>query len=560
MPEENDIHQRFIEGMKGRANEFLDSGGENDGSAADDAINSGKQAMRTGRDAIRNGKRAMQAGKKVGEAGRGAIRMGSKAAASAAKAGGRQAAAVVANVAGAKVKVGAAGVITAVILALVLIFTLMSVPNAIFETAQDMVESWETIKYTDEHDGNGFLNVLDFIGTTAKKAGDSLGDAIKGLWNKLTNSKDTDSDNASEDDVNAVTAELTSRLTTIKKALGVNDKYRTRANQVKNGISDQSNRIDNVLYEMIQEKYSGYPSQQHDPTGEEGRIWQGVSITAHIDYLGTDKGTAPFTSKDVVEDLQKICDAASEAATLEELENFKQEFTDTVENEFPQITDDGKNNSEALAYLYLASVQLGGSVEEMKVSDFMKYLGYTGSGKTYFNIGHVERNRWLITGSVPAWEGSFQPQYLMEELKHYQDELIMADIYEDEARESALKDITQEYKDDGAPLTDLIVSLDFPNLNFDNLALKDRHYESHSINNDRDWLTRYTYVYENPDGEQGTLMLQEWDICYGYRSQFPTTRHYRKFYIDYYIQPRTSPEIMSLVGLWDGEFPAAEGG
>ena len=136
----------------------------------------------------------------------------------------------------------------------------------------------------------------------------------------------------------------------------------------------------------------------------------------------------------------------------------------------------------------------------------------------------------------------------------------MADIYEDEARESALKDIIQEYKDDGAPLTDLIVSLDFPNLNFDNLALKDRHYESHSINNDRDWLTRYTYVYENPDGEQGTLMLQEWDICYGYRSQFPTTRHYRKFYIDYYIQPRTSPEIMSLVGLWDGEFPAAEGG
>lgn len=551
-----DMHQRFLQGVQDRANSFLDGGDGRHDTAADDAISSGRQAMKTGRDAIHQGRKAVETGRKVERAGRNAIKMGHKAVSSAAKMGGRRAAAVVANVAGAKVKGGVIAAIIAVVLAIILIFALMSVPNAIFESAQDMMETWDTIKYTDEHEGNGLLNVLDFIGTTAEKAGSSLVNAVKGLWDKLWNSSDaTDGDTAGVNDINATTQELISRLATIKKALGVNDKYRTRANQVSSAVVDEKSAINKALYEMITEMYLGNDSQSHDSSGEVGRMWYQPVIRSHITYLGTDKGSSP-SSQDVIDDLTDICDKAVSAKTLTELKDIKQEFTDTVNDSFPQTTDDGCNNMEAISYLYLASVQQGGSVSEMKMSDFMRYLGYTGSGSTTFNIGHITTSKWQITGSVPAWQGSFKPQYMMEELKHYQDKLILAEAYDDEVKADDYKDVIKQYKEDGAPMIDLIVSLDFPDLNIMSLSYKEHRYESYSTHGGRDWVSEDIYVYENPDGEQGTLTLKEWDVTYNYTSPSPTTKHYRQFYIDYYIKPRSSTEVMSLVGLWDGDFPS----
>lgn len=554
--DENDIHQQFLNGMKERANSFMDDGGGSDGSTADDVIDSGRQALRTGRDAFRHGKKTAQVGKKVGKAGGNAVRMGAKAASTAAKAGGRSAAAVVANVAGAKVKGGVIAAIVAGFLLLILIFSLMSVPNAIFDTVEDMMESWDTIKYTDEYEGNGLLNVLDFIGTTTgdlvKKAGHALKDAVTGLWDKLTGK---DNDNASPDDINTVSEELIARLSVIKKALGANNKYRTRAKQIVEGISDRNSRINKVLYEMIEKMYQGNSSQEHDSTGEEGRIWYSPIIKSKTTPLGTDKDSYP-TSDDVVDHLQKVCDKAVDAKSIEELEACKEEFNELVNDEFPQITDDGCNNQEALAYEYLASIQLGGSVKEMKISDFMKYMGYTGSGSTTFDIGHITTGKWQIEGTVPAWKGSFKPQYLMEEQKHYQNELVLAEANGENEREAQLKTTVDQYKDDGAPLTDLIVALDFPNLNIESLNVVSATHNTYTTGyKNRDLRTDHKYVFENPDGEDGKLTLLEWDITYNYQSPIASyTRHYRQFTIEYFITPRTSPEVMSLVGLYDGLF------
>lgn len=501
-------------------------------------------AIHMGKDAARTAKQISQFAQSAGKAG-GAVAKGTAAAKGAAAVGGATAASGGATAAaGAGVAAGG-GTVVAVIAGILLAFTLISflyaLPNAVFEPIQNVFETWDETYYADQDGGNRLMTVLRFTGGMLSDAAEGVVSIVQSAWSAITSWFDSEeSSYTNEYDMTVVSQELAERLSIVKKAVAVNDKYLVRANQITSEVSNRYYAVDDYLYQ----KYDWNASKNED------RNWKETIVSYEIVPMGTDKNSSP-SSTSTVNSLESIVKNLRNARTEEDLDAAKSSFMNTLNNGFPSVTSSGQSNMEAISLMYLCSTQLGGSVESMKLSDFMRWLGYTGNGTTTFNIGHIPEQRDAIYGSVPAWNGTFKPQYLMEEQKYYQNELILARCYGDETEISRLEGIVSQYKNSGMPVMDLMVELDYPQLNYRSLGSA-AYREWTSYYRDTTIEHRET-TFVNPSGKAGTLKLHEWE------EYTPTpfgvqVDKYCQFTIQYYVRPRNASSVMSMIGLWSGDF------
>lgn len=541
-PDIQEIGSSFLTDAASGMDRLLgDGGGSGDGSMVDDVSRSAKQAYKAGKNAVKMGKKAAEMSGKISQA---------RVAASAATKTAASAGTKVAAVAGAKPIGIIVAVVTVVLLGFLIVGSLMSLPNAIYESVQ---ETWEEIKYTDADAGNQVMNMIRFIGTSASKLASDVKDAVVNLWNSVWSKRTHDSAEegyANQEDLNIAAQEATARLSIINKAIATNEKYLLRAGQLRTAVNDQQLEIEEHLEKLTDDLY-------HPIANPDGYHWNGIKTfngdKSCIQSLGTDSTSTP-NGKAVRKELEGYIDDIKDATTLTELNDLNQQFTDAVIDSFPISGDDGSANSAAVSLLYLASTQLGGSLENLKTSDYMRYLGYTGSGNTSFNIGHIVPNSTkhthTIYGSVRTWQGTFKPQYLMEEMKHYQSEQMIAEATGKDTRVQELENIIEKYKNSGIPMIDLLIELDFPNLNVDTLSSKlTNHNHRWSGNTEYD---TYTYTYDNPDGDSRIERVDHIVTVY-YEFSSVTTR-YRWYNIYYNIKPRTPDTVMSLVGFWNGSF------
>lgn len=519
-----------------------------------------------------------------------AIRMGKQAAKTAktlAKAAGR---ASVGDFAGAAVEVAKdketmktllmVVLIAALIFSFIMISFLYALPTSIFESITDLYsnasELYDEIVYSNKNEVNWALNVLDCTTQLLRGAGTELSVFLEDLWGWIVEGSDTAEQSMDDGSELAIIAvEAAEKLSVIKKAVAANDKYLMRAVQIYE-------EIDAHRLEIRHYMASQFP--------DDGYALISVSQVGTIKHLGSDtyrnySVSAPYgqAPTQVIERLSHIVTQLRSATTQERADELNAEIDSIIEEEFPMPGAGDTNNQDSLAVLSLLTAQQGGSLSDMKTSDFMKYLGYYDSDNfwdrnTSFDIGGA------ATGSVVDWKGTFKPQYLMEEIKHYQSERTFAEISGDADRITEMDGYIEALEGQGIAFIDLLVKLDYPTLD---LSL------SVPTITESDGVTYKTYD-GGPEG--GQIVVREWSVTSmipnpaypgpdaddtpspspsgpidpggamilaapapsdgpdEIPAEIEVTNYYRSVTIYYRIVPRSVAEVASIVGLWNGPF------
>ncbi len=274
----------------------------------------------------------------------------------------------------------------ALLLAAVILFSLFCTvflfPMALYESVAKLAEEWK-VEYYSGTEGR-FISFLKATGTV-------IWNAIKGQ-----SSGDGDTDLATDSDLAIIDSEGDLNSVYARKIQAAKDKVTARQKQVIDVINRDAagGQISSIMYERFISSYvpEGY---EHDVQYVPGTD-QIQSAVVNI-YDGTQVVALNRTIKDV----------------------------------------------EALQLLCLHTVQKNGDLANIRLSGFMKWLGYNGSDNRHltFVLGDNEGIRY----SMKSWTGGFLPQYL-----------------EDEA---AAQGKTEDYeKLYGAAITDMLIQVDCPNL------------------------------------------------------------------------------------------------
>lgn len=451
--------------------------------------------------------------------------------------------------------------IPVILLAAVMVFFLYALPTAIFESIVSFFdginERWESVKASNAY-GGSFLSTLGGVIVEVSDdlfdaVGDALGSIFSGIWNGIKNvfGADTEgnqteplSQNASELTITA--QEASEKLAIVKKAIAVNKKYMIRAEQIEAALDGNASSIYNS---------SGVSIDKYMETRfcAEDEIWCGTSINANIVALGT-------TDDSVIDDLEDELKAMQNVSNLQELEEAKENFNHSIQAKFPITEASGATNADAVSLMSLLMVQQGGSLQDMKMSDFLKYLGWYENGNpdnVSMDVGYCSSP---FTTSVKSWKGTFKPQYLMEEMKTYKQEKALLESYlksspnsdmasEWEDRIQELDDHIAMYENSGMPLIDLMMYLDF--IDLDDLPTPTTSPSSYG-----DGGTMYTYC--SPDGESKLLYdhYYVWHESLGGKYKV----WYNKVRIEAYIVPRGVDNISYQFGLWNGSLDTVQGG
>lgn len=165
------------------------------------------------------------------------------------------------------------------------------------------------------------------------------------------------------------------------------------------------------------------------------------------------------------------------------------------------ITKNAMSQEGAIQLLSLYTVQTGASLQEMKLSDLMRWLGYYDSwdtGKTTFSLGGLG-----ISCETKTWNGTFIPQYLYEQRKQ--------EIHEYDAEKT-------DFDSMSCAAVDMLLVVDCPQMS-EIPVQKSTIYETHT----------------NADGEEVTV-----------------AKTVGTAYLNINIMPRSAASLSNLAGLWNG--------
>ena len=255
-------------------------------------------------------------------------------------------------------------------------------PMALFEAAAKLAEEWKIEYYS----GTGG-RLVSFL----KATGSVIWNAIKG-----ESSEEGDTDLATDSDLGIIDSEADLNSVYSRKLQAAKDKITARQKQVIDIICRDavSGQISSLMYERFISEFSGngYESEIRYVSGTDQIQSSVITI-----YDGTQVVALNRTVKDI----------------------------------------------DALRLLCLHTTQKSGDLSNIRLSGFMKWLGYNGSDNRNISF-QLGENSW-IRYSMKSWTGGFLPQYL-----------------EDEA---AAQGKTDEYeKNYGAAVTDMLIQVDCPNL------------------------------------------------------------------------------------------------
>ncbi len=515
----------------------------------------------------------------VGNDAKQAINMGKEAAKTAKNLGKAATHAATGNFAGAAVdilkdpKLIAMILIPIVLFFLVVVCFLYAIPTAIYESivtfTENIKEHWEEIYYSNEY-GGSFFSILMSSMEVGKELFADIADGVKTTLNKCWNAakslfvpsdKDSDlnkiahnnTDEGSDFDFGIVTQEAVERVAVIRKCIAANEKYRIRAEQVRDGVKSCNSDIREYVQKTIKaqlETGSDYNMLQtylyiSTPGLVENIVPMGTDSTGEIGSDGVRK-----TNKEIISYLEQLA-VDIQNAPYNSRDEAKEKFDKAVKDYFPMVKEDGGNNSNSMMILSLLATQQGSSIEDMQTSDFMRYLGYyegnVNSGRTTeFNVGHIDDDP--IIAKVKTWKGTFMPQYLMEEINYYRNQKMYAEslgiLTDDEAEE--YENIINSYSDYGAPLIDFLVVLQFPDLDLikepseNRVVIETRNNEDHHL-----IYFKYKDIYtdEENGGAIELEVTKEWDDDGTLISVIVTPS------IHYSISPRDASSILSIIGI-----------
>ncbi len=493
--------------------------------------------------------------------GRKAIRMGKNAARTAKTVSKAATQAASGNVAGAVVTVAkdpeTMKKILLIVLLPILVFAMLSVfflyalPTAIFEAicsfADQMKEDWDVAQL--ENPGGAISAFIQMSLKISKDAIGALGDAVKNLvdnaWSAVKsfffgndeekNQTEDISDDASE--ITIVSQEASEKLAMVKKAIAVNKKYDIRANQIKDAIDGKANSIYNAggtsINQSFYERFCG-----------EDESWHGTTLRCAVEQMGTVDPNAVTSLQTKLEEMQNV-------TSTEELTEKNEEFNTMINSLFPVVEDNGGANSEALGLMSLLTVQQGASTSNMKMSDFIKYVGYykKADGKNIsMDVGHAASP---FTVNLQSWRGTFKPQYLMEEYNYYLSQLNLEKTKlggnDDEAVQekiAELEDKINMYENSGMPLIDLLMYLDIPDFDCNGSCITE-----HCSYGDGGT----SYIYKSTSGET-QLAINHWSVT----DRLGNVTYHANCEITAKVMPRGTSNVAYLIGLWSGGLDDAQ--
>lgn len=422
-------------------------------------------------------------------------------------------------------------VVAAMLLSFVTVAFLYALPTAIFETMSsffdNVKETYESIKYSNEHGTSVIMDVIDCVTQVTTEA---VRNFLSGLWNGiknffmgLFNQTEAFSDDGYE--LTVIQQEAAEKLAVIQKIVAANDKYMIRVQQINDAIDGKEDN----LTEKVADHYEG-----------DGYILLDVSTSNTVLHMGTDGDTAAdiiSRLSNIVHDMENI----SGSGSLERMEEKRQEFNDIVENEFCE-----DSNYDGVNILSLLLTQQGGSLTDMKMSDYMRFLGYYDDECEYntrFELSPTGDDS--LVASVLDWKGTFKPQYLMEEMESLRAKRIRLELgydkeedIESDAEIQAINQKLEEYEDEGIALIDLMVELRFPKLDFDSSKMEMIYGDGEN--------EVFKIYHGNTAGEK--VVVHEWSVTVE-----DVTIFYRTVNIYYRIQPRDINTLIEYIGLRKGE-------
>ena len=279
------------------------------------------------------------------------------------------------------------------------VFFLYALPTLIFEAVisffDEVSERWREVTYAGG--GNVFWQG---VWATIKTGGDIVGDIATGLWNSLKRLFTTESG----EDTGAANDTLT----------------------------------DNGMELQIVQDGPNYVEALFNPRAlKEGAEYLTLvrKINACVDKISSREATIQAAISGQTAQIQDAVNVAYSADY--------DHFNTTV-----CVSTEPMSQSGAIQLLCLYTVQTNASLQGLKLSDFMKWLGWNGMdlGTTSFALGDLG-----ISCAVKTWKGEFLPQYLMEQRKQ-------------EREMSGSGETFTDFSQYMCPAVDLVLVVDCPNL------------------------------------------------------------------------------------------------
>lgn len=295
------------------------------------------------------------------------------------------------------------------------VFFLYALPTAIFEAVSSYFDSvgekWEEGVY-DSEGGIILAGVFETIKAGGRIIGDAVGgalDIVKGIWDGLTSwfTSDSSSNDGSGNRVDDKTESLTPDGTELYITHEEPAEKETLLNKIESCQKKIDLRADQIK-QAILDQHSAIDQVFQDQFAGTYDVWDGTTINV-------------------------------------------------VYNDVSQ--------SEAIRLLSAFTVIHGASLEDMHLSDFLKWLGYYrefSGAHTEFNLGGDNIG---VTATVKTWCGTFMPQYLQEQMEQdieTREHEIAKNGGSDEQIEAERKAIKASYERFQGPATDLLLIVDCP--------------------------------------------------------------------------------------------------
>lgn len=262
-----------------------------------------------------------------------------------------------------------------------------------------------------------------------------------------------------------------------------------------------------------------------------GAIWNGIK-NLFIAESGDDTGSAEDLVSDSAMELKVTQEEAAEKQTLlnkinacikkidarsvvleEAIIKNKGAIEDAVKSQLggsgeydyfyvqTSVTRNAMSQEGAIQLLSLYTVQTGASLEQMKLSDLMRWLGYYDglhSGKTTFSLGGLG-----VECEVKTWNGTFVPQYLYEQRKQ--------EIHEYDVAKT-------DFEEKSCAAVDMLLVVDCPQLS--------------------EIPVQKSTIYETRRDPEG--------------NEYSEAKTVGTAYVNISIMPRSAASLSNLAGLWNG--------
>ena len=146
---------------------------------------------------------------------------------------------------------------------------------------------------------------------------------------------------------------------------------------------------------------------------------------------------------------------------------------------------------EALQLLCLHTTKKNGDLSNVKLSAFLKWLGYNGVDNRQITFPLGDNDNILI--KMRSWTGGFMPQYLEEEAAARGRQQAHDAGLSEEETEAAVETMTEKYEQKyGASIVDMLIQVDCPDLYSVPASLTEE------LKEDAGTATKWVTVYDQP--------------------------------------------------------------